>query len=59
MEFLLKADDPEQDYKKPFKLCFGQKNLIGRSNIHIGTPLSISYWLVYFIIMSILIGNFF
>lgn len=42
MEFL-KPDEPEKDQKKPFKLCFGHKNLIGKSNIHIGRPLSISY----------------
>lgn len=41
MEYF-KSEESEKEYKKPFKLCFGKGNLIGRSNIQIGRPLSIS-----------------
>lgn len=36
MEYLKTEDEKEQI--KPFKVCFGKKNLIGRSNIQIGKP---------------------
>lgn len=41
MEFI-KPEELEKDDKRPFKLCFAQKKLTGRSNIQIRRPLSIS-----------------
>lgn len=39
---LPKIEVDDNDNRKPFKLCFGKKHPIGRSNIQIGKPLSIS-----------------
>lgn len=38
----VRTDDSDKEQKKQFKVCFAYNNLIGRSNIQIGKPLSIS-----------------